>query len=318
MIKFSITIPAYKSSFLREAIESVTAQAYRYWELVVVDDCSPEDLANIVKPYLEDKRISYYRNNRNCGAEHVVDNWNICLQHCTGDYVICMGDDDRLLPCCLEEYAKLIEEHPGLNVYHAWTQIIDEQGEVTSLQEPRPEWESALSLLWNRWASRNKQFIGDFCYLTSHLKQANGYYKLPLAWGSDDITAARAAQDKGIANMQCFGFQYRVNSQTITSSAQHARMKLKATLGYYEWATAFLSDISRRTDLTETEHAFLLTIEAQRKNYFLKSFGKDCIDGTKGNPFKLTWFYRQLRPLHIQKSLFLRWYASSVFHLFSK
>lgn len=37
-----------------------------------------------------------------------------------------MGDDDKLLPTCLEEYNKLIERHPNLGVYHAWTQIIDE------------------------------------------------------------------------------------------------------------------------------------------------------------------------------------------------
>ena len=98
---FSITIPAYKTRFLDEAIHSVIAQTYQDWQLVIVDDCSPEDLKSIVEPYLADSRVEYYRNEKNCGAVDVVDNWNICLSHCTGDYVICMGDDDRLLPCCL-------------------------------------------------------------------------------------------------------------------------------------------------------------------------------------------------------------------------
>ena len=178
-MKFSVTIPTSKSRFLKEAIESVFGQTYADWELIIVDDCSPEPLKEIVEPFLSDRRISYYRNEKNCGAVNVVDNWNICLSHCTGDYVICMGDDDRLLPNCLEIYKKLIERYPTLNVYHTRTEIINEKGDVIDVQEERPEWESVLSLIWNRWDHRNKQFIGDFCYATDYLKHAEGYYQLP-------------------------------------------------------------------------------------------------------------------------------------------
>ena len=83
-MKFSITIPAYRSQFLKEAINSVVNQTWQDWELVIVDDCSPEDLRSVVNPFLADSRISYYRNEKNCGAINVVDNWNICLSHCTG------------------------------------------------------------------------------------------------------------------------------------------------------------------------------------------------------------------------------------------
>ena len=116
MMNFSIIIPAFKKTFLDEAIQSVCTQTYQDWELIIVDDCSPENLYAIVEPYLKDQRIRYYRNEKNCGAVDVVDNWNICFSYCKGDYVICMGDDDRLLPCCLAEYKTLIEKYPGLNV----------------------------------------------------------------------------------------------------------------------------------------------------------------------------------------------------------
>ena len=212
-MKFSITIPSYKARFLDEAIKSVVSQTYDDWELIIVDDCSPENLESIVKPYLVDRRVRYFRNAKNCGAVDLVDNWNICLSYCTGDYVICIGDDDRLLPVCLEEYRRLIEKYPTLNVYHSRTEIINEQGNVIHLQEPRPEWESALSLLWNRWAYRNLQFIGDFCYRVQYLKDAGGYYKMPLAWGSDDITAVTAAKEKGLVRLE--GKEYVVQDGDI-------------------------------------------------------------------------------------------------------
>ena len=66
---FSITIPAYKTRFLDEAIHSVIAQTYQDWQLVIVDDCSPEDLKGIVEPYLADSRVEYYRNESGRGGQ---------------------------------------------------------------------------------------------------------------------------------------------------------------------------------------------------------------------------------------------------------
>lgn len=310
-MKFSVTIPAYKAQFLNEAIKSVVSQTYADWELVIVDDCSPENLQTIVKPYLTDSRIRYYRNEKNCGAIDVVDNWNICLSYCTGDYVICMGDDDRLLPTCLADYKTLIERYPNLNVYHTRTEIINEQGMAFDTQEERPEWESALSLVWHRWDSRNKQFIGDFCYQTNHLKQTGGYYKLPLAWGSDDITAVLAAKEQGIANVQSFGFQYRQNTQTITSAISNARIKIEARVAQLQWFTAFLRDMEQQT-LTDADKHYLQTIDIPRKKYFFEALDKDCPDYIKGNPLRLWWCFQQLRPFHFPLRTFIRWYLKSI------
>ncbi len=230
---FSITIPAYKLRFLDEAIKSVIAQTYQDWQLVIVDDCSPEDLKGIVEPYLADSRVEYYRNEKNCGAVDVVDNWNICLSHCTGDYVICMGDDDRLLPCCLEELSKTIDKYPELNVYHLQTEIIDESGKIIETLEERPEQEDVLSLMTKRWEGR-KQYIGDFCYSRKHLNAFGGYYPLPYAWGSDDITLFRAALPSGIANVSRTGFQYRENQYSI-SLAHNDAEKVATVLLQREW-----------------------------------------------------------------------------------
>lgn len=232
-MKFSVTIPAYKAQFLKEAIESVTSQTYDDWELIIVDDCSPENLEAIVKPFLADSRISYYRNEKNCGAVNVVDNWNICLSHCTGDYVICMGDDDRLLPCCLEELSKTIDKYPELNVYHLQTEIIDESGKIIETLEERPEQEDVLSLMTKRWEGR-KQYIGDFCYSRKHLNAFGGYFPLPYAWGSDDITLFRAALPSGIANVSRTGFQYRENQYSI-SLAHNDAEKVATVLLQREW-----------------------------------------------------------------------------------
>ena len=241
-MKFSITIPAYKSRFLDEAIRSVVSQICPDWELIIVDDCSPEPLKEIVEPFLTDQRVRFYRNAKNCGAVDVVDNWNICLSHCTGDYIICMGDDDRLLPCCLDEYAKTIEAYPDLNVYHARTAIINEEGERVDVQEERPAWESCQEMILHQWKDRRKQFLGDFLFSRHWLLNNGGYVKFPLAYCSDWATANLAAKERGIANGQTFMFEYRSTPYSISRS-QNLRIAVSSCKLAHEWYLQSLPDM---------------------------------------------------------------------------
>lgn len=266
--KFSITIPAFKARYLAEAIESCLNQTYQYFEVIIVDDCSPENLGSIVSPYLKDNRVRFYRNEKNCGAVDVVDNWNICLGYCTGDYVICMGDDDRLKPCCLEEYSKLIQQYPGIGLVHGWTEIIDENGDFLSMQHPRPLFEGAMSLWWNRWNGRGTQYIGDWCFNVEQLRKEGGFYKVPLAWSSDDISAVRAAALNGVANTQVLCFEYRQNRYTISSSG-NADMKMNAILKERQWYRDFIKQYES-SDPAEQKYKVLL--ESELEQHFREKF----------------------------------------------
>lgn len=284
MVKFSVTIPAFKKEYLAEAIDSVLSQTYENFELIIVDDCSPEDLKAVVDNY-QDSRIIYFRNEKNCGAVDVVDNWNICLDYCSGDFVICMGDDDRLLPWCLYEYSLLISKYPSLNVFHAWTQIIDEYGNVKDTLEPRPEIESFFSLTYFRWFGR-KQYIGDFCFRVSHLKSNNGYYKLPLAWGSDDISAARAALFGGVANTLKPCFEYRQSNLTISSGTLYTRIKLESSLDERKWYKDLLLNVNASI-LTPSDKWFYDKIMLNIEHCSMKKMADEIALDVFSNPLRL-------------------------------
>lgn len=300
-MKFSVTIPAYKATFLKEAIESVLSQTYENFELIIVDDNSPENLKAIVDGF-SDSRIRYYRNPQNCGAVNVVDNWNICLSYCTGEYVICMGDDDRLLPNCLYEYFKLIEKYPGIGILHGWTEIIDENSTVSNPTTHRCEFESAMSLAWHRFNVYHLQFIGDFCFEKDWLLQKGGFFKLPMAWGSDDISAIIGATKNGIANTQKVVFQYRVNNKTISKSGDPS-VKMKSLLLDYQWRKSFISQQSENKQDELYRKNMLATIDYiydKKKVYMIVS------DMQSKSFFRLFfWIYlRKDYSLHI-KSLAL-------------
>ena len=250
-MKFTIAIPAYKAHYLKECIDSILAQTLSDFELIIVNDASPEDIDSIVNLY-SDSRIRYYKNDKNFGAEHVVDNWNKCLSYAEGEFFVLMGDDDMLEVNYLEEFDKLIEKHPECNVYHCRSVIIDEKSEFIMLTETRPEVESVYENIWHRLFISRTQFISDFVYNTESLKKKGGFYKLPLAWASDDISSFIASTDKGVANTNHPVFKYRRHTLNISTTG-NVKLKLDAILLENSWIERFLEN-----DYTQSENDLLL------------------------------------------------------------
>lgn len=286
-IKFSVTVPAYKAQFLGECIDSILAQTYKNFEVIIVNDASPQDLDSIVKRY-DDPRIHYYKNKVGFGAEHVVGNWNKCLGYATGDYLICMGDDDKLMPTCLEEYVKLMSQYPDLDVYHAMTLMIDENSKVIGIQSPRPIWESAYSMLYWRLISDRQQYIGDWLFKVSALREAKGFYDLPFAWGSDDISAIRAAKSHGVANTCTPGFMYRINSQTITKNTSNTDQKLACQKKVYK----LYQDFVDAEPATQLDEYYCSMLKKNLGRLYQKAIGWNIAPDIKAHPMH---FFKYLR-----------------------
>ena len=231
--RYSILLPSFRARFLNVCLESILRQTEPDFELIVVDDASPEDLESIVSSF-QDPRIRYFRNEAGCGAEHLVNNWNICLGYARGEFVLNMGDDDILEPRCLEAFGELIARHPDQDVYHMRASFIDENGTVFRVLEERPETETLEEMVLARWKGR-PQMIGDYLFRRQPLVEAGGYYDLPYAWCSDDITVFRAAREKGIANSNEPLFLFRKSRYSISGNALNTEGKLQATLQSESW-----------------------------------------------------------------------------------
>jgi len=241
MVKFNILVPAYKAEYLHECIGSVLAQTYPDWELIIVNDASPQDLDSIVQSY-SDPRIQYYKNEVGYGAVNMVGNWNECLKHATGEYVMCVGDDDMLFENCLADYAELIKKYPNLDVFHTKTVIINEKSEITEVMPPAPEWESAYSLMWHSWNGRFSR-LGEYCYRTEALKNLEGFHNFLLGWHSDYVTAFEVAKEKGIAHIQGEpGFKFRMSSQHVSSNGYYEE-KIKSWIEVEKWYKDFLAEV---------------------------------------------------------------------------
>lgn len=102
---FSIVIPTReRHDTLKYSIGSVLNQTYREFELVVMDNFSSPETAEVVKSF-DDPRIKYYRAPERLSMS---DNWELGLSHATGEYIFILGDDDALMPDGLELCWKIL------------------------------------------------------------------------------------------------------------------------------------------------------------------------------------------------------------------
>ena len=297
-IKFSVTVPAYKAQFLSECIDSILAQTYKNFELIIVNDASPQDLDSIVSKY-DDPRIRYYKNKVGFGAEHVVGNWNKCLEYATGDYLICMGDDDKLLPHCLEEYVKLIAKYPKVDFFHTWTEIINEKSEIYDIQAPRPEWESVYSMMFFLWKGRT-QYIGDCLFRTKSLRSVGGFFDLPYAWSSDHISAYMVAKNHGVVNTQRPGFQYRINKNNITNDVSNTESKVRTLLETKKWYSDFF-----KTEVSDDLDRMLIQFLKKNLNKTIDRLASIHIaQELQVRPIKLMKWRKIIMSNHYPSSLF--------------
>ena len=122
----SIVMPAYNAEkYIGAAISSVQAQTVSDWELIVVDDCSTDQTAEIVKELAKgDSRIHPIFSARNSG---VVASRNMALDVCTGRYIALLDADDIWHPEKLERQLQKIAETKADIVYCSYA-IVDQNG----------------------------------------------------------------------------------------------------------------------------------------------------------------------------------------------
>ena len=123
----SVIIPAYSCrKTLKRAVDSVLIQEVDL-EVLVLNDCSPQDLDDIMECYQQDERVRYLKNEKNLGASG-TRNRGVALAE--GKYVAFLDADDCWMPGKLARQMKLLEE-TGCVLCCTGRAIMDEEGNLT-------------------------------------------------------------------------------------------------------------------------------------------------------------------------------------------
>ena len=118
----SVIIPTYdRPDLVTQAIESVLAQTYKDWELIVIDDgCPTNAILGAVRPFLSrDARIRYFR--RLNGGSYRARNTGIAKAE--GKYIAFLHDDDQWLPFKLRAQVSFMESHSEVGLCYTWFQV---------------------------------------------------------------------------------------------------------------------------------------------------------------------------------------------------
>lgn len=118
----SIITPTYNCGrFISETIESVLAQSYPNWEMLIVDDCSTDNTKEIVEQYQQkDSRIKYYCFEKNSGAAVAR---NTALKMAKGRWIAFLDSDDLWKPQKLEHQLEFMVKNQYSFSYHNYTEI---------------------------------------------------------------------------------------------------------------------------------------------------------------------------------------------------
>ena len=155
-VKVSIIIPTYNcAQWLPETIDSVLAQTYRNYELLIVDDGSTDNTKEVVQPYLSFGKIRYLHQ-ENSGQASAR---NHGLRLATGKYVAYLDSDDTWAPHKLEKQINLLEEQDA-QVCYTGVNLIDENSLLT-------EYSPKGALAFRRGVVLDYLFVDNFVPFSS-------------------------------------------------------------------------------------------------------------------------------------------------------
>ena len=129
----SIITPCYNSAkYIGQMIESVQAQTYENWELLITDDCSTDNSREIVMSYaLKDSRVKYFKLNQNSGAGIAR---NHSIEKASGRYIAFCDSDDMWKPEKLEKQIQFMQDN-NYEFCHSYTLVVDENNNVVGLNK---------------------------------------------------------------------------------------------------------------------------------------------------------------------------------------
>ncbi|MBR8827146.1 MAG: glycosyltransferase family 2 protein [Gomphosphaeria aponina SAG 52.96 = DSM 107014] len=163
----SAIIPMYNGSrYISIAIESILAQSYTNYEIIVVDDGSRDSSYSVIKPYLPQIRYVYQDNQGVAAAR------NHGLKLAKGDFIAFLDQDDFFLPDKLAVQVACLQAYPTLSFVNSGWQIVNEKGEAVAAVQP---WQGLPKLDLEGLVIWKPVFLGAMLFRRSCLELVGGF-----------------------------------------------------------------------------------------------------------------------------------------------
>lgn len=272
--KYTFILPAYKKKYLKNAIDSILAQSFGNFELIIVNDASPEDIDSVINQY-SDCRIQYHRNKTNIGGVNLVKQWNHCLSFATGQFVILATDDDEYAPDYLEKMSILVEKYPHVNAFRPRITHIDENNNQSGIECYMPEFSNRNLFLYFFFKRYISTGIGFWIFRRSKLLEVGGYQSMPAAWFADDVTTM-ALSEAGVVMSNEVLFKFRIHDQSISDQYNNEKLLNKKLQAHTEFEMYYKSYFNKypKTDETIDDKTIISLADRLNRQIWLYDISK--------------------------------------------
>lgn len=133
----SVIIPNYNHApYLKERIDSVLNQTYQDFEVIILDDCSPDNSVEVIEQYRSNPHVSHILINEQ-NTRNTFIQWERGISMAKGRYIWIAESDDVAEPQLLETLIGQLEQHPDASVAFCHSRLIDADGALLSEQNTK-------------------------------------------------------------------------------------------------------------------------------------------------------------------------------------
>lgn len=309
MSTVSFILPAFKRGYLREAIASILAQTYKDFELVVVDDASPEDLKSVVIQF-DDRRLSYHRNDENMGYNNLVSSWNHAIGYARGEYLVLASDDDVYAPDFLEKLLCLAKKYPDVDIFTG-RYVRMANGHITGMVAKPAEYESQVECMYAMVCENRYPIAPNVMVRTASLKKIGGFVNLPAGSFADYLTWLKLAKN-GSVNSSGVLLQWRFDGTNITTS-QNTHWDRQKWLGVIKAQSLFIEQCQAlvpKNDIEAYQKADILKkVTEEYDSRFIVRF----IQGATFKEFS-SFYWKEVRGNKLTLLIFLKIMLKRIIH----
>jgi glycosyltransferase involved in cell wall biosynthesis len=257
-----IVIPAYSVRYLEDLLDSLCAQTCNNFKTLVVDDDSPENVADVCQRYVTKLHIRYVHFSPNFGRNDLMAHWNRAVRESSAPWIIVPGDDDMLDPNCVEAFYNELAQHGNrYDVYSFGHRAIDSDGKRIR-EAPSQDIDSAAQFLMRRFSSYIE--ASPVCYVFSMraFERAGGFVSFPRGWHSDDASYALFSSRTGIKSITGAYASWRKHGRSLSDvlDTNTAASNTTASQQFLHW----LRDNAATLALTERDLADIVNKVARQ------------------------------------------------------
>ncbi len=186
--KIAIVIPAYKTDFLRNTLESIAVQDSRDFTVYIGDDASPADIYGIVRDFESRMDIVYRRFEKNMGRTDLVGHWKRCIDMSYEPWVFFFSDDDKMPSDAVSRILRTVEEYPQDRFFRFRLGLIDGSDCIVRTNPDfRSQYNMAEDILVEYLSGKISSAACEYVFHRSLVGDGT-FVGFPLAWCSDVAT----------------------------------------------------------------------------------------------------------------------------------